>query len=191
MIRRSVRMAGLLLLFGCNGTKTLELPDTGAMVIDYPASRRGAYVLLHDKKMYLVSEPAPDVATEITASLGLSAQAIGQVQDPELKAEYATKVVDLASRSQTLQVLREALFRLAEMGQNTELTANQRAQLFEKVLDSIIVIAATEFAKTNLPPDVKKSFLDSVQKNSVDLGEFFPKTDAEAPVNDTDANDGN
>jgi len=176
----------LLLATGCSGTRTIELPASGASVIDYPASRRGAYVLVNNNKLYLLSEPAPDVATEITASLGLSAGTIGQITDPNLKAEYASKVVDLANRSQTLQVLREALFRLAEMGQNTELSVPQRVQLFEKVLDTVILIAATEFAQTDLPDEAKGAFLRDVQKGTVDLDALIPPPESGAPSDETD-----
>jgi hypothetical protein len=164
------------LMSGCSTTRMIKVPtDTNALtVIDYDATRRGTYILKTiDGKTIIVSEPSPDVAKEITASLGLSAGTIGSIADPNLKVAYATKVIDLASRSQTLQVLRESLFRLSEMGASSDLTVDERIQLFNKVLDTIEVISVNEFAKDITPSPEKDramtNFLKNVGKGTVTL----------------------
>ena len=168
-------LASILLLslfLGCSTTKQINVPDDGLTVIDYAADRRGAYLMkVGDGKYAIVSEPSPDVAKEITASLGLSADTIGDLASPELQAAYANKVVDLASRSQTLQVLREALFRLSEMGASSDITAVNRIELYKKVLDTVRLIAATEFADSGASQEIKDKtlnrFLDDTGKGTI------------------------
>ena len=148
------------LVCGCSTTKRIDVPDVGITVIDYGADRRGSYLLKTDKgKHVIVSEPSPDVAQEITSSLGLSAETISELAKPELKAAYANKVLDLASRSQTLQILRESLFRLSEMGASSDITIEQRVTLYTKILDTVRLIAATEFADSNASKEVKDATL--------------------------------
>lgn len=148
------------LILGCSTTKKINVPDDGITVIDYGADRRGSYLLKTQNGRYvIVSEPSPDVSKEITTSLGLSAETIGELAKPELKAAYANKVVDLASRSQTLQVLRESLFRLSEMGASSDINIDQRVELFKRILDTIRFIAATEFANSDASRSVKDAAL--------------------------------
>lgn len=160
MSKASIAVCLLILLCSCSTTKKIQVSqaENEMTVIDYSATRRGAYILkAMDGRSIIVSEPAPDVAKEITTSLGLSAETISQIASPELKAAYASKVIDLASRSQTLQVLRESMFRLSEMGASSDLTVNQRVALFTKVLDTVKVIAATELSNSDAPKEVKKA----------------------------------
>lgn len=164
------------LICGCSTTQRIEVPDAGATVIDYGADRRGAYLLKTDEGKYIVvSEPSPDVAQEITSSLGLSAKTIGELAEPNLKATYANQVLDLASRSQTLQVLRESLFRLSEMGASSDISTEQRIKLYMAVLDTVRLIAATEFANSRAPQEVKeaelKRFLFDTAKGTVIIPE--------------------
>ncbi len=148
------------LLLGCSSTRKIDVPSAGVTVIDYDANRRGSYILkTSDGKQVIVSEPSPDVAKEITASLGLSAETFGKLQEGDLQGEYANNVVDLASRSQTLQVLREALYRLSEIGVSSQLPPEQIAELYSKVLDTVVLMAATEFADSDADADSKKDLL--------------------------------
>jgi hypothetical protein len=163
----------LALVFGCSATRKIEVPNANVTVIDYGANRRGAYLFDSEDGSVLVSEPSPDVAKDIASSLGLSADTIGDLAKPELKAEYAARVVNLASRSQTLQVLRESLFRLSEMGAGSELSVEQRLWLFSKVLDTVRLIAATEFANSEASEEVKaealKRFLEDTETGTVKI----------------------
>lgn len=173
MYKQTIAILIVSLTCGCSTTRVIEVPTNknNLMVIDYDATRRGTYVFKNKEgKIIFVSEPSPDVAKELTASLGLSAGTIGKIVDPNLRVEYASKVIDLASRSQTLQVLRESLFRLSEMGASTDLSVETRVQLFQKVLDTIEVISVQEFAN-GIPPSPDKdkamiNFLDRVGKGT-------------------------
>lgn len=165
-----------ILLYGCSTTQKINVPDAGVTVIDYGPDRRGAYLMKTDEgKHIIVSEPAPDVALEITASLGVSAKTIGNLADPNLKADYANKVVDLASRSQTLQVLRESLFRLSEMSASSDISDEQRMTLFTKVLDTVKVIAATELINVGASSGIAPATLEDVLKDVLEGTVKIPK----------------
>ena len=163
------------LICGCSTTREFQASEKKVTIMDFDAKRRGAYILpgTDGGRFVLVSEPAPDVASEITASLGLNADTIGDLTNVELKAEYAGKIIDLASRSQTLQVLRESLFRLSEMGASSDINSQQRVDLYLKVLDTVRLIAMTEFADSDASQDVKdatlKSFLSDTATGTVDI----------------------
>lgn len=174
MYKSIVAILLAILLCGCSTTQKIDVPDTGFTVIDYGPDRRGSYLIKTDEgKHIIVSEPAPDVGREITRSLGLSAKTIGNLVDPNLKADYANKVVDLANRSQTLQVLRESLFRLSEMSASSDISDEQRMSLFSKVLDTVKVIAATELinvgASSGMEADTLEVFLKDVLKGTVEI----------------------
>lgn len=132
----------LLLAGGC--TRVLPV-DHKAVVVDYNAAHRGSYIFsLPNDKYAIISEPPPDVAKEITSSLGVSAESIGEIAGGEAKLEYASKVIDLARRSQTLQVLREALFRLAEMGVSADLENEERIAMFQSVVRLVRELGVAE-----------------------------------------------
>jgi hypothetical protein len=144
MVGRISMMLLVLVLSGC--TRVLPLKHD-AVVVDYEATRRGTYLFkvgTNPTQYVVISEPPPDIAKEITTSLGLSAESIGQIAGGEAKLEYASKVIDLAKRSQTLQVLREALFRLSEMSLSAQLTTDQRLAMFERVLRTTETLADAE-----------------------------------------------
>lgn len=170
-------IASILLIsfvLGCSTTKKISVPDAGITVIDYGADRRGSYVFKTNKGKYvIVSEPSPDIALGITSSLGLSAETIGDLVKPDLKLAYAIKVVDLAKRSQTLQVLRESLFRLSEMGASSDIDVDQRVELYKKALDTIRIIAATELANSGASREVKdgilKKFLSDTSSGTIPI----------------------
>jgi len=154
MLRNTLLFALIVMLCGCSMTRKIDVPNDGVTVIDYTAEHRGAYLHVKDGNLSIVSEPSPDAAKEITASLGLKASSLEGIANPELKAEYANKVVDLASRSQSLQVLREAMYRLSEIGTSQNLKPDQIAGLYIKVLKTVETIALTEFANT-IPVDAR------------------------------------
>jgi type III secretion system FlhB-like substrate exporter len=158
---------------GCQSTKRIDT-NLGVSVIDYSANRRGTYLIDKDKAPLIISEPAPDVATEIIAALGISGESIGDIGSAELKAEYASKVVDLAKRSQTLQVLRESLFRLSEMSINTDVPPETRIALFIQVLETVKTIALTELVE-GVPEDDRAKVIEQVATNVVDISKYFPK----------------
>ncbi|MHC4645488.1 MAG: hypothetical protein ACYTBJ_08295 [Planctomycetota bacterium] len=170
-------IAALLLMSlacGCSATKLIRVPAAGVAVIDYGPDRRGSYILTSkDGKHVIVSEPSPDVAKQITSSLGLSAKTFGQLEGVDFKAKYADEVVDLARRGQTLQVLRECLFRLSEMGASSDISPEQRVDLYIKVLDTITVMEATKLVSvggaSGMDPNTLEGLLKDVLPGTVKI----------------------
>lgn len=154
---------------GCKSTRKITVSSDEFSVIDYGVERRGAYIIRNNEGKYtIVSEPSPDAAKEITTSLGLSADTINEIAGLKVQGEYANKVIDLAKRSQTIQVLREALFRLSEMSANSNLGNEEKVKVFNKVLDTIVLMAVTEFSNSDAPETAKEEVLKSFFKESLE-----------------------
>jgi len=113
--------------------------------MDYDATRRGAYVLTDSNaNVRILAEQSPD------AALGVVAEFVGKGSYSGISAEASAKVTEtiaeLGKRTQTVMVLREALYRLNELGlNNTQLSTADIKELYEKILAT-----ATDIAKADL-----------------------------------------
>lgn len=67
--------------------------------------------------------------------------------DAKTQLEFTTAVIDLSKRSQTLQFLRETMFRLCEQSLNNNLSSEQVMQLYELAVKTALVLAQSELAK--------------------------------------------
>jgi len=158
-----------LVLVGCSSVTTFSVSKGRLSVIDYDAKRRGVYVQDFNggkPKIIVVSEPSPDVAEQYTAMIRGSAGALGKISDANISIQFSTQLIDLAKRSQTLQVLREALFRLNELYANGALRPEDVKELYGKVLISVEMISAAELSRAtkdlNLDPNVMKESLEQM-----------------------------
>jgi len=117
----------------------------GVHWMDYDATRRGAYVLTDSNaNVRILAEQSPD------AALGVVAEFVGKGSYSGISAEASAKVTEtiaeLGKRTQTVMVLREALYRLNELGlNNTQLSTADIKELYEKILAT-----ATDIAKADL-----------------------------------------
>lgn len=151
-------MAMAILGMGCARTQMIAVSEDVA-VIDFSAERRGAYILHGTGKPTVFSEPSPDVAVAFKRVIEGGVTAIpGGPGEVQAKIDLAKQIVDLANRSQTLQIQREALYRLVELSANGCIDKNNVDDLYLKVLETISVIALTELtnsvdklAKSKLP----------------------------------------
>lgn len=131
--------------------RTHELTPGKPYVVDYDASRRGAYIVPVTPdgtgQFRVCAEPAPDVAlesiTKIIAELKLAQADV----DAKTQIELSTRVVELAGRTQLVLVLRESLYRLCEQGLNGSLSQEQVSTLYTKVLDTIVMLAQSDLAR--------------------------------------------
>jgi hypothetical protein len=125
-----------------------QLKKDNAYWFSYDASRRGGFMLLRNDpnagnlRMALCSEPAPDVALDILTKLKLEAEKaeIGAKAEGELQQ----KVVQLAKRTQTIEFLRESLYRLCELSVNTNISNTEIQSLYNKVLQAAVTMALAE-----------------------------------------------
>ena len=134
-------------------------PKTQGYWFQYAAERRGATSVPSEGNasgMMICAEPAPDIALEHTSSV-LANVNIPQTADAELKAEFASQVIQLAGRTQTVLLLREAMYRLCEQSLNGNLTQAQVAKLFEKVLETTVLMGQADAMSSGarLEPDTK------------------------------------
>jgi hypothetical protein len=122
---------------------------------NYDASRRGA--ILAPKRdqndlFHMCAEPSPDVALQtaikqLTSGTLSADTSKGQLQ-VEANREFASKVVELASRTQTILFLREAMYRLCEQQMNGALSAKDAKSLYEAVVETSITLAEAQVIET-------------------------------------------
>ncbi len=190
MTRSILTVLLLVFLFlGCTPstkeTSVLKL-DQGASVIDYSTARRGAYVrpdVGNPKRILVCAEPPPDIAvgltTDLTATLNLS-----ETIKPELGANIAEEVIDLAKRGQALQIQREALYRLCELHANGVLEDKQVIKMYREVINTVKLVALAEQGQA--AAEIIKAF--NVTPSSLKTAEAFPEAaaapDAATPLID-------
>jgi len=140
----------LLFLSGCasftSPARKHTLEPGGSYLVDYDATRRGAYILQKDSGARVCAEPAPDVALESISRIIAELRLAQQNADGKAQIELSTKVVELAGRSQLVLILRESLYRLCEQGINGTLSSQQVNDLYKQVLDTIVLLAKSELA---------------------------------------------
>ncbi len=190
--RKDVKMKGQLLflalfsssvvLMGCTPTRTIDKTlktSNDISVIDYDASRRGAYVRVRASceepnlsNITIVAEPAPDVAKAYADYISASLKGVKGV-DANIALQFNTQIVDLAKRSQTLQILREALYRISELQANGAIKDDDVGKLYSETLKSVQAIALAELGNSNFDENTKKNLVHSyfsVVSGGNDLG---------------------
>ncbi len=158
----------LSLTAGCEQTRIhRSLNNQDVTVVDYSTDRRGTYIVTKqsDKSpVYIISEPSPDTAREYKSAIEASLNGLEGV-DGSAKVELSQNVIDLAKRSQTLQIQREALYRLNVLLANGSITEEDAASLYLQVLKSIQVIALAELANSDLPAETKARVVDEAAEH--------------------------
>jgi hypothetical protein len=135
----------------------------------YDASRRGAMLIAkednsgterHVTGAYMCAEPAPDVALSTAFNMlnDLKVGAAGTVDgvtgkgsvdfENNARKEIVTKVVELASRTQTIQFLREAMYRLCEQQMNGSIDKQDVKALYRAVVDTSTTLAEASLIDT-------------------------------------------
>jgi Mrp family chromosome partitioning ATPase len=148
-------------------TSESQLDSAKAHWFEYNAERRGGFMIPKGEgtsKVYILSEPSPDAAS--TATLKLAAKAAEQ---GEIDTEFAKDVVQLGQRTQAVMLLREAMYRLSEMNQNTALTEAQVSALYDKVLNAASQIALAEIKQAETKKEEAKARQDEAAAHELDL----------------------
>lgn len=132
---------------------------------NYDASRRGAIFVPGDQKIHYCAEPSPDVAVEFINRLLVEVNSGDAQLDAKAQAELQSKIIALAGRTSTVTFLREALYRLCEQSINGNLSGDQIGVLYEKALDTAIIVAQTDLADKNKEvlellrdPEIRRTF---------------------------------
>ena len=147
--------AASILLCGCRSfTSPARQRDVsnGVRWIDYDATRRGAYLVTsQNPNMRVLAEQSPD------AALGVVAEFVAKGSYQGISADASAKVTEtiseLGKRTQTVMVLREALYRLNELGiNNAQMTPTDIKELYKKILETTVKIAEADLAYANAAP---------------------------------------
>ncbi len=131
---------------GCSSVGSKPLSESGSAWMYYAPDKRGAIVerrtAATDPSLRSLSEPPPDVAVARTmdflAKVGL------ENVNVEAKASLAEKLTVLAHRSERVELLRDACFRLAEASFNGSVRAEDYAKTLSGIIDRLASMAATD-----------------------------------------------
>ena len=144
----------LVLLGGCRTftppaqTRTIFSDDNiHAKMVSFEATRRAAYVIVdNDGSVRMAAEPPPDAALDasVDATATLKAMLEKVELEGELSAEVVEKIVKLTERTQAVVLMRDAMFRLAEMHVNGVITSEDYLALYNKALAGAIALAAPD-----------------------------------------------
>ncbi len=156
IITLALTAAMALGLTGCAALRSpvnvhpIEAADKPTFV-DLDATRRG-YVILprpDGKGFYVLAEPSPEAALATVNKIlaEVSVKNGSAPIDAKTQIEFNTAVVQLASKSQTVLFLREALYRLNEQSVNHTLPPEQIAKLYETAMLTALKMSETELAK--------------------------------------------
>ncbi|HEX7406963.1 MAG TPA: hypothetical protein VF515_04840 [Candidatus Binatia bacterium] len=116
---------------------------------DYAADRRGALLISSSTppNFKLCAEPFPDVALKQTSEILAKIKTQQSAIEGEAQAKFASDVVELAGRTQTVLFLRESLYRLCEQAINGNLSAGDVKDLYKDVLQAALQLAMADSAK--------------------------------------------
>lgn len=122
--------------------------SAGFMV--YDATRRGSFYFIDYKtnKLKVVSEPPPDVVSMLSNELNVKANVLNK-GNIEAKFKAVESIAELGKRTAAVNILRDALYKLAEIRISNDSIDARTERLFIKALDVACTITETEaeFAK--------------------------------------------
>ena len=129
------------------GGDTSKNCSAGFMV--YDATRRGSFYFVDykTKKLKVVSEPPPDVVSMLSKELSGNANVLDKVNiDAKFKA--VESIAELGKRTAAVNILRDALYKLAEIKISNDSIDARTERLFLEALKVAcqITVTETEFA---------------------------------------------
>jgi hypothetical protein len=98
--------------------------------------------------MMYCAEPSPDVAYNSVLSLVASIQTQNPSVDATTQLQFQQSVVELAQRTETIQFLREALYRLCEQSLNGTMSQAAVEQEYDNALKTALALAEADLSKT-------------------------------------------
>lgn len=150
----ALTLAALLIMGGCRTftppaqTRAIHKNDNATVkLVSFEATRRAAYVVANeDGTIRMAAEPPPDAALD--ASVDATATLKAMLEKVELEGKLSVKVVEsivnLTERTQAIVLMRDAMFRLAEMHVNGVINSDDYLTLYNKALAGAIALAAPD-----------------------------------------------
>lgn len=171
----------LAMTLGCalpqRKAKVVMLEGGTLSTITLPADLRGVYVTRQTPEVKLCAEPAPDVALEsvekVTANLKTVLQS-GQTIEGSVATEFASKVMELAGRTQLVLLAREMLYRACELSINHNTGPEKALELYTIVANLVRDLgqADKEKAKADVLKQIPK---EALTRQGVDIQQYLSK----------------
>ncbi len=147
-------LAAVLTAGGCRTftppaqTKTIHSGPKGQVkMVSFEATRRATYVMVDEHGVVrMAAEPPPDAALDASVDATATLKAMLEKVELEgtLEAEVVEKIVKLTERTQAVVLMRDAMFRLAEMHVNGVISDGDYLTLYNKALAGAIALAAPD-----------------------------------------------
>jgi hypothetical protein len=188
-MRIALVSVGGLFVLSCGGaieqvgrSATLIEAKRSPAVVAYDSRGRGAYLDVKGGELRVCAEPFPDVTANLEAmsrgAFGASLRAaIPGAPEAGVSNESSThassKLADVATRTEILLVLREAMYRLCEMRMNGDLDGTQAVAVFDYILRTVRVLGERDnvskliSALQNAPSELQKPLLGTIMSLSI------------------------
>ncbi len=131
-----------IILIGCGSVHKLE---EGAYIASYKADDRGSLLVVNNGKATMLSEVQPDAVITSVLKFTNSLKLKDKIEADQL-VEITEAVTSLGERTEAVNILRDALYRLAEMKNSGDLDKITES-LFCKIIESAETIALADKLK--------------------------------------------
>lgn len=187
--------------------RTIYKDDNATVkLVSFEATRRAAYVVINkDGTIRMAAEPPPDAALDASVDATATLKAMLEKVELEgsLDAKVVEKIVKLTERTQAVVLMRDAMFRLAEMHVNGVIDNDDYLTLYNKALAGAIALAAPDADTAqamlrslllqslvdSLPPEQRAQFMLDPESSIRDIGSLLypdrqPESEPRRPRDD-------
>jgi len=139
-------LMAVALLQGCGAsskmyTKEMALGDTNK-IVSVDAKQRLTFIRQDENGPSICAEPSPDALSSIVSGMTLGAEKAGTALSLALSDSEASASIGL--RTQSIQLLRDGMYRICEAYYSGKLDENQVESLLKRYQDTMIAILAIE-----------------------------------------------
>ncbi|MEQ3656266.1 MAG: hypothetical protein ABNH00_10420 [Dokdonia sp.] len=142
VLKKIILLQLSFILIGCGSIRKLE---DGAYIASYKADDRGSLLFVNKDKATMLSEVQPDAVITSVMKFTNSLKLKDKIEADQL-VEITEAVTSLGERTEAVNILRDALYRLAEMKNSGDLDQITET-LFCKIIESAETIALTDKLK--------------------------------------------
>ena len=183
IINCSISLIIAYFISSCNSmSKVSRIKDKDGNInghhISYDASRRGSLIYKGEgNKMIMLSEPPPDVATKLATDLGAKVKINDQV-DASLYMSTTKSIAELGKRTASVNMLRDALYKLSEMRMSNPIIDSTTSSLFKDILKAIENMHKAEMEAEKTKQDEAKAEKAKAQNEQILLNNNFIQNEA-------------
>ncbi|MEX0899278.1 MAG: hypothetical protein WD081_01155 [Gammaproteobacteria bacterium] len=149
-----------LALTGCvpAGKRYVPLDRDGALILNFKANQRAAYILSSGDRIAVCSEPAVDVVFSTRKTIDTTLTLAKE--SGKLDAASIRDAIELSGRTELVVLAREMLYRICELQlSNENFDTTKLAAMHTQVLDTLKTMAHADLvrAEASLPVPVARS----------------------------------